>query len=101
MQASGTVLVEPSPRNPVDTVGVFVVFVVAELVLDKKENQNAGSHPDRQPEDIDQNECGALFEVPDEDFEVVGEHGCLLVRLVCCSAIRYWLLSYWLLDGSA
>ena len=62
-------------EDPVDPVGVFVVPVVAEFILDVEEDEDAAGHADGQAGDVDEGIDFVAEEVAEGDGEVVFEHG--------------------------
>ena len=79
VQADFPVLIEPSPRHPDDPIRVLMVAVIAKLMFDKQQDQNADSHAHRQTENINTHIKRLLFGVSGDDFEVVADH-CVDVR---------------------
>ena len=61
--------------HAVDPVGVFVVAVVAEFVLDVEHDQHAGRHPNRQPGNVDERVALMLLKMAERDLEIILEHG--------------------------
>ena len=63
-----------------------MIAVVAELVLDIQEDQNAGGHADGEPGDVDERVGGMPSEVAYGYTEVVLEHLCFSSLLVLRSS---------------
>lgn len=74
VQADFPVLIEPSPRHPDNPIHIFMVAVIAKLMFDKQQDQNADGHAHRQTENIDTHIERMLFGVSGDDFEVVADH---------------------------
>ena len=63
--------------DAVHAVGMGMIPVVAELILDVQEDQDAGGHADCEPGDIDERVGGMPAEIAQGHAEVIPEHLCL------------------------
>jgi hypothetical protein len=52
VKADFSVLIRPGAGNPVDIVGICVVFIIAEFMLNKQKYQDADRHSQRQAKDV-------------------------------------------------
>ena len=52
-------------------IAVPMEFVVAELILNPQQNENAAGHADGQPGDIDRSKSLMPDDVPESDLEII------------------------------
>jgi hypothetical protein len=79
MKTDLPILVEPGARSPNNPIGVFVILIIAQFMLNIEQNENSDSHPKGKPKDIDKRIARILPEISECDFNVVFYH-----HLECC-----------------
>jgi hypothetical protein len=71
------VLEDKMGSGPVNSAGVFVESVIAELVLDIKQNQNTAGYADGQSGDIEKGIELVASQIPEGYFDVIFQHALL------------------------
>jgi len=89
MEARGAVLVEPLPRDTVYAVGIFMVAVIAQLVPDIEEDQDAAGHADGQSQQVDEGKALVFVQVAQCGYEVIPEHRDALQK---CLAFNHYTI---------
>ena len=74
----GRLLLRPKAarlRHPMDVAGVVVEAVVAPLVADERQNEQAARHPHGEPTHVDGGVERVLAQITQRDVEIIAEHG--------------------------
>ena len=75
MRLLQVIALHPSFYNdPDDLISLFIVPVIAELVLDKKQDDHAGRQAQRKTKDVDGRKHFIPSEVAQGNLEIVAEH---------------------------